>query len=642
MGKSRGANLHLILLPVSFLLCLALSATQIPLPPFQSSHPYTSTRNNQHQDAPPLPGFWDVAAIRAPSLNVTIHGNETVDYNGKLLSLIHLSYTSENWNGSPLRIYGGLVLPDNGNGTLGPAPIILAMHGLGGSHYSMLQLVGYPAAARGYLVLAIDFPGHGQSGGPEPSPEIIANVTGGPEGSHWYRCTVAALRAIQLLESWPGADPNRVGITGASYGGLHTYFASALHHAAFPQAIMAGAPMIAAGDFQAIFAEPTLVHLVLPPGIAPDSPPGSLLLEYFEPLVYAANNPPLTIIAGTNDEFFPLSAFNSTYYAAAQGVECHLSITPNGHHGRNLRGPVDTLLYWFDHVLQGGPAPPSIRPSYQAASQPMGIGVTARVNITSSLPVRRVTLAYRWASWGAAWEELDMTQESTGVWSCTVSPSLLWSYPVCLFVVVELDTSTSETVIFTSPPVLHQASSLWPSLLMVVFLLALGAAGGVGLWLEFRWWRKSLDPDALRRIMIAMVGRTAGVLAAEVAIVSSIFLPWLVLLPSQWNLPWSLAYLQTHFLAASTPLLLLILGLGAFLALLRPFAGALVNLLVPSLFMLMGTLIIPSFPYAFLGAGVLLSFYAATTQFILEITVFIYGVRLRRGTQGMASASCSH
>jgi pimeloyl-ACP methyl ester carboxylesterase len=98
-----------------------------------------------------------------------------------------------------LTMSGLLYIPPNATPQT-PAPGILAVHGYMNSRETQTAFA-IELARRGYVVLAIDQPGHGYS-----APPARANGFGGPDG-------------LNYLRSLPFVDKNNIGLEGHSMGG---------------------------------------------------------------------------------------------------------------------------------------------------------------------------------------------------------------------------------------------------------------------------------------------------------------------------------------------------------------------------------------------------------------------------------------
>lgn len=111
-----------------------------------------------------------------------------------------------------LKIYALMTIP-NGTPPASGWPSIVFNHGyIAPSTYRTTErYVAYvdAIASAGYIVLKIDFRGHGSSDGEE--------TVGGGYGMPDY--TNDAINALASLQSYPDADPNRIGMWGHSMGG---------------------------------------------------------------------------------------------------------------------------------------------------------------------------------------------------------------------------------------------------------------------------------------------------------------------------------------------------------------------------------------------------------------------------------------
>jgi pimeloyl-ACP methyl ester carboxylesterase len=106
--------------------------------------------------------------------------------------------TFETANGTTLQ--GTLYVPSSASAS-DPAPGVLAIHGYTGSRGTMAGIAA-ELSRRGYVVLAMDQPGHGTS-----DPPAFASGWGGPAG-------------LRTLRSLDVVDTERVGLVGHSMGGF--------------------------------------------------------------------------------------------------------------------------------------------------------------------------------------------------------------------------------------------------------------------------------------------------------------------------------------------------------------------------------------------------------------------------------------
>jgi dipeptidyl aminopeptidase/acylaminoacyl peptidase len=133
------------------------------------------------------------------------------DANGSLLAELELAAPEEvvapSGDGE---VHGWLLRPKSG----APAPLVLYIHGGPHTQYGWSMLHEFQLlAARGYAVLYTN--PHGSRGYGQAHVEAIRSDWGGAD----YRDLMAAVDHAVTL---PGIDPERLGVTGGSYGGYMT------------------------------------------------------------------------------------------------------------------------------------------------------------------------------------------------------------------------------------------------------------------------------------------------------------------------------------------------------------------------------------------------------------------------------------
>lgn len=116
-------------------------------------------------------------------------------------------------------------------GVAGPLPAIVLAHGWGGLKEHLIALYAETFAAAGYMCLAFDYRGWGESDGRIIAAADTAMLTAAGEQTAKVRVLrevvdpvdqVADLRAcFAWLSAEDGVDPERVGLWGSSYGGGH-------------------------------------------------------------------------------------------------------------------------------------------------------------------------------------------------------------------------------------------------------------------------------------------------------------------------------------------------------------------------------------------------------------------------------------
>jgi dienelactone hydrolase len=138
-------------------------------------------------------------------------------------------YTGADWRGRPTRVFGLYSRPVHLFEATMPAMVLV--HGGGGTASAEWTRLW---AGRGYAALAMDLYGNGPDGrlpdgGPDWSDfDVAFRLTEGVENGWIYQGVCSIARAVSVLRSMEGVDPERVGIAGVSWGGVFTCLAMGL------------------------------------------------------------------------------------------------------------------------------------------------------------------------------------------------------------------------------------------------------------------------------------------------------------------------------------------------------------------------------------------------------------------------------
>lgn len=168
--------------------------------------------------------FLAMVARPVPALNPEIVDLPAVDG----LRKQHLWFQSD----ADERVPGYLLLP-KATEFRGPRPVVIAMHGTGGSKDDGLVVEILTKAARaGFIGVAIDGRYHGEritsSGTAEYNAAIATAFRTGKGHPFYYDTVYDATRLIDYLVTRKDVDAKRIGLTGISKGGIETYLAAAV------------------------------------------------------------------------------------------------------------------------------------------------------------------------------------------------------------------------------------------------------------------------------------------------------------------------------------------------------------------------------------------------------------------------------
>lgn len=255
-------------------------------------------------------------------------------------------YDSEPFNGKPTRVFAYYAKPSGD----GPFPAMLLVHGGGGKAFAEWAKLW---AERGYVALAMDTSGNGPvgkrlpDGGPDQSDETKFRKFGSDEAREmWtYHAVAAVLRGHALLASLPEVAPQRIGITGISWGGYLTCIVAGIDHR-----LKVAVPVYGCGflDHNSVWQE----H-----GRLKDMPEDERRqwVDLFDPSRYLPGvECPIFFVNGTNDFAYPLDSYQKSYNLVKSPRA--LRITVNMPHGHSQGWAPAEIGAYVDSVLKDGPA----------------------------------------------------------------------------------------------------------------------------------------------------------------------------------------------------------------------------------------------------------------------------------------------
>jgi dienelactone hydrolase len=237
-------------------------------------------------------------------------------------------YEGLSWKGKPTRVFAYYGMPKTGD--KGKVPAMVLVHGGGGSAFiPWVQLW----VSRGYAAISMDTCGCISSGGYNNHPR---HEYGGPAGwggfdqidqpieDQWtYHAVADVILANSLIRSFPQVDPDRVGITGVSWGGYLTCIVAGID----PRFKFA-APVYGSG-----FLGDNSVWLDVFQKMGSDK--ASKWLRLWDPSVYLPQvRIPMLWVDGTNDFAYPMDSLKKSYrLPEAARTICMRVRMPHGHGG---------------------------------------------------------------------------------------------------------------------------------------------------------------------------------------------------------------------------------------------------------------------------------------------------------------------
>ncbi len=315
-------------------------------------------------------------------------------------------YEGVPYQGKPTRVFAYYGLPEAAPGKKVPAMVLV--HGGGGSAFIRWVKLWN---SRGYAAISMDTCGavSGNAYGQEQKGHV-RHAWAGPAGwggfdkagdpvtDQWtYHAVAAVLRGHSLLRSLPGVDPDRVGITGISWGGYLTCIAASVDDRfAFAVPVYGcgflGDNSAWLGNFTAMGAERAKRWLGL-----------------WDPSAYLAQaKMPFLWVDGSNDFAYPMDSLQKSYHMLKTPYA--LCVRLRMPHGHGAPGENPKEIYAFaEHFARGGKALPEFTSVKREGRQ-----VTATFG-SGPCTVVRAELNYT-ADKGAwkerKWEALPVTSDS--------------------------------------------------------------------------------------------------------------------------------------------------------------------------------------------------------------------------------------
>lgn len=314
--------------------------------------------------------IWNLADIHDPTtLNAeVVAGPIRVVTGGVEMDVIQVKFNSIDRGDGPIRIHGFVAIPMGH--PLGTLPAVVYGHGAGDK--ASEDVAQNLAAMLSAVTISFSGPGQGLSTGAPSTARNWLNTIPDIRHSWLYQYAYSAMRAVTYLATRPEVDPQRIGMTGISAGGLMTWIANGVD-----DRLAAAYPIMATGDWpRSLQAGSWFLAFPLgEAGLAPDSPPALAFEQYLDPIHYAdRQHAPVMLINGAQDEFFPITTTRSTY-EAVRAPEKRLEVMYDWDHGyfasssrqydtynntlnatRRIFGDAAAWFNW--HLADGEPLPP--------------------------------------------------------------------------------------------------------------------------------------------------------------------------------------------------------------------------------------------------------------------------------------------
>ncbi len=288
------------------------------------------------------------------------------------------------YQGKPTRVFAWLGIPrDRGDVRL---PGIILVHGAGGTAYHDWVKLW---VERGYAAIAIDTTGcvpdstqgmgvkyhrHEHAGPGFGGGGFSASME--PVSDQWlYHAVADTILAYSLLASLPEVDPDRIGITGISWGGIITEICVGVDERFCFAAPVYGCGHLGENSYwlETIFQE-------LP------SEKVEHWISLWDPSQYLGSaKMPLLFCNGTNDKHFRPDSWRKTYREAAGPVSLSMKIRMP--HAHPPAGDPPEITRFADSIVQDGP--PLARVTEQGVW-----GDKAWVRWEQDVPVKSVELVY--------------------------------------------------------------------------------------------------------------------------------------------------------------------------------------------------------------------------------------------------------
>jgi len=327
-------------------------------------------------------------------------------------------YQGEPYRGKATRIFAYCGVPDHRPGDV---PGMVLVHGGGGTAFPQWVKMWNE---RGYAAIAMDLSGRGAGGerlpdgGPEQGHEEKFGAMGEGLEEMWsYHAVAAVARGLSLLASLPGVDPDRIGVTGISWGGYVTCMVAGID-----DRIRAAIPVYGCGFLH--HNSCWLEEFERLPGAH-----RAAWIEHFDPSTHLPNaSMPMLWVNGTNDFAYPMDSYQESYRATPRDTT--LCIKVGMDHGHEPGWAPDEIGLFADLHLRDGEEFPAIGATRVEEGRAVARWSSARPIASAGLHV---------TSDAAPWPERVWESTPATVTDGVVHASLPDSRPVVAYLTIEDD-----------------------------------------------------------------------------------------------------------------------------------------------------------------------------------------------------------
>jgi dienelactone hydrolase len=287
---------------------------------------------------------WDIKTLSKPPAVFPAPDYRTNDMES-------LFFEGPAYRGKPTRVFAYMGMPKNSVGK--KVPGIVLVHGGGGTAFDEWVRLWN---GRGYAAIAMDTCGCTPGGAHASRPR---HDLGGPPGwggfeqidepreDQWtYHAVAAAILAHSLLRAQPDVDPERIGLTGISWGGYLTCIIAGVD-SRFKFAV----PVYGCGFYGDTVFDGNLKKLT--------KEGAARWLEWWDPSVYLPDaQMPVLWVTGSNDFAYPLDALQKSYRLTKAGrTLCIRLRMPHGHGGpgeapKEIQAFADSLFNQGDPLVK--------------------------------------------------------------------------------------------------------------------------------------------------------------------------------------------------------------------------------------------------------------------------------------------------